>query len=164
MTDNTQPEALRLAEQYDYGDPVAYSNIWRAAVCTELRRLHAENERLSCLCDKWNSECDEFREDNKRLAALVEAQQRARIAELEAQLEAAVAGGVQALSAAPKPTCGKCKGLGYYDEGHEYEDGTMGGGNYVDCERCKPVYREKLPDGKRCLHGCHKSEPCHTAP
>lgn len=34
-----------------------------------LRRLHAENERLSCLCDKWNSECDEFREDNKRLAA-----------------------------------------------------------------------------------------------
>ena len=58
MTDNTQPEALRLAEQYDYGDPVAHSNTWKAAVCTELRRQHA------------------------------------RIAELEAQLEAVGAGGV----------------------------------------------------------------------
>lgn len=28
----------------------------------------AENKRLSALCDKWNSECDELREDNKRLA------------------------------------------------------------------------------------------------
>ena len=29
----------------------------------------AENARLSALCDKWNSECDDMREDNKRLAA-----------------------------------------------------------------------------------------------
>ena len=58
MTDNTQPEALRLAEQYDYGDPVAHSNMWKAAVCNALRRQHA------------------------------------RIAELEAQLEAIGAGGV----------------------------------------------------------------------
>ena len=58
MTDNTQPEALRLAEQYDYGDPVAHSNMWKVAVCNELRRQHA------------------------------------RIAELEAQLEAVGAGGV----------------------------------------------------------------------
>lgn len=57
MTDK-QPEALRLAEQYDYGDPAAHSNMWKAAVCTELRRQHA------------------------------------RIAELEAQLEAIGAGGV----------------------------------------------------------------------
>lgn len=34
MTDNRQSEALRLAaEQYDYGDPVAHSNTWKAAVC-----------------------------------------------------------------------------------------------------------------------------------
>lgn len=52
------PEALRLAEQYDYGDPAAHSNTWKVAVCTELRRQHA------------------------------------RIAELEAQLEAVGAGGV----------------------------------------------------------------------
>jgi len=46
MTDNTQPEALRLAEQYDYGDPVAHSNTWKAAVCTELRRQHARIAEL----------------------------------------------------------------------------------------------------------------------
>ncbi len=33
--------------------------------------------------------------------------------------------------------CPKCKGLGYYDEGHECDDGTMVGGNYVECEKCK---------------------------
>ena len=41
-----QPEALRLAEQYDYGDPAAHSNTWKVAVCTELRRQHVENETL----------------------------------------------------------------------------------------------------------------------
>ncbi len=34
--------------------------------------------------------------------------------------------------------CSKCHGLGYYDEGHENDDGSMSGGNYVDCEKCKP--------------------------
>ena len=69
MTKPTQhgqvPEALRLAEQYDHGDPAAHGNAWKAAVCTELRRQHAS------------------------------------IAELEAQIAAVGAGGVQALSAAP---------------------------------------------------------------
>ena len=60
------PEALRLAEQYDHGDPAAHGNAWKAAVCTELRRQHA------------------------------------RIAELEAEIAAVGAGGVQALSAAPE--------------------------------------------------------------
>ena len=46
MSDEKQPEALRLIEQYDYGDPVAHSNTWRAAVCNELRRLHIENAAL----------------------------------------------------------------------------------------------------------------------
>lgn len=36
------PEALRLAEQYDHGDPAAHGNAWKAAVCNELRRLHSE--------------------------------------------------------------------------------------------------------------------------
>lgn len=30
--------------------------------------LEKERDRLSGLCDKWNFECDEMREDNKRLA------------------------------------------------------------------------------------------------
>ena len=44
------PEALRLAEQYDHGDPATYGNAWKAAVCTELRRLaelEAQIEALS---------------------------------------------------------------------------------------------------------------------
>lgn len=35
--------------------------------------------------------------------------------------------------------CKQCHGLGYYDEGHENDDGSMSGGNYVDCEKCKPL-------------------------
>lgn len=42
----TQTEALRLAEQYDHGDPAAHGNAWKVAVCNELRRLHAENADL----------------------------------------------------------------------------------------------------------------------
>ena len=33
-----------------------------------IKQQAAEIERLSALCDKWNSECDDMREDNKRLA------------------------------------------------------------------------------------------------
>lgn len=35
----------------------------------EIGELRAENDRLSSLANKWNSECDEMREDNKRLDA-----------------------------------------------------------------------------------------------
>ena len=35
-----------------------------------------------------------------------------------------------------KNICEKCKGLGYYDEGHENDDGSMSGGIYVHCEKC----------------------------
>lgn len=41
-----QNNALRLAEQYDYGDPAAHSNTWKVAVCTELRRQHARIAEL----------------------------------------------------------------------------------------------------------------------
>ena len=37
-----------------------------------VRSQAAEIELLSSLSDKWNTECDEFREDNKRLAAEIE--------------------------------------------------------------------------------------------
>ena len=50
------PEALRLAEQYDYGDPAAHSNTWKVAVCTELRRQHAELETLTL----YKSLADEY--------------------------------------------------------------------------------------------------------
>lgn len=35
-----QTDALRLAEQYDHGDPATHGNAWKAAVCTELRIQH----------------------------------------------------------------------------------------------------------------------------
>lgn len=41
-----QPEALRLAAMYDYGDPLAHGNQWKVEVCTELRRLHARVQEL----------------------------------------------------------------------------------------------------------------------
>ena len=41
-----QPESLRLAEQYDHGDPAAHGNAWKAAVCNELRLLHAYCQEL----------------------------------------------------------------------------------------------------------------------
>ena len=32
--------------------------------------------------------------------------------------------------------CTKCHGLGYYDDGHQNDDGSMSGGNFVECEAC----------------------------
>ena len=43
------PEALRLAEQYDYGDPIAYSNMWKVAVRNELLRQHARIAELEAV-------------------------------------------------------------------------------------------------------------------
>ena len=61
MTDTKHPEALRLVEQYDYGDPVAHSNTWKTAVCNELRRLHAENVALQQGYDAARLEIDHLR-------------------------------------------------------------------------------------------------------
>lgn len=61
MTDTKHPEALRLVEQYDYGDPVAHSNTWKTAVCNELRRLHAENATLQAGYDAARLEIDHLR-------------------------------------------------------------------------------------------------------
>ena len=57
MTDTKHPEALRLVEQYDYGDPVAHSNTWKTAVCNELHRLqHIESAALLALGMLWMTE------------------------------------------------------------------------------------------------------------
>lgn len=61
MTSTKHPEALRLVEQYDYGDPVAHSNTWKTAVCNELRRLHAENATLKAGYDATQLEIDHLR-------------------------------------------------------------------------------------------------------
>lgn len=43
----------------------------------KVKELTAERDRLSELCDKWNFECDEMREDNERLANVVNAMKKA---------------------------------------------------------------------------------------
>jgi len=53
----------------------------------------------------------------------------------------------QQLTTKPEPVCDWCKGLGYYDEGHENDDGTMSGGDYVECEKCKPKQQEPVAWG-----------------
>ena len=51
-TSTEQPEALRFAEMYDFGDPAAHGNAWKSAVCTELRRLHARVQELEAERDE----------------------------------------------------------------------------------------------------------------
>ena len=68
MTDTKRPEALRLVEQYDYGDPVAHSNTWKTAVCNELRRLHAENAALQQGYDAARLEINHLRGVTKMVA------------------------------------------------------------------------------------------------
>lgn len=41
-----QPLAMRLADMYDYGDPLAHGNAWKSAVCTELRAQQARIAEL----------------------------------------------------------------------------------------------------------------------
>ena len=54
MTHNTeqQPEALRLVEMYNFGDPAAHSNAWKSAVCTELCYLHIQVQKLEAERDE----------------------------------------------------------------------------------------------------------------
>lgn len=62
--------AIELLQPIDEFEEPTYLETQAAEL---LRKLQAENERLSTLCDKWNLECDEYREDNKRLAAELDA-------------------------------------------------------------------------------------------
>jgi hypothetical protein len=49
---------------------------------SELVRLTSENTRVNALADKWNLECDEMREDNKRLTAELAERDDAEIEQL----------------------------------------------------------------------------------
>lgn len=42
----TQPEALRLADEFDNGEWISATGQWRKEAAAELRRLHAENNEL----------------------------------------------------------------------------------------------------------------------
>ena len=51
-TSTEQPEALRLVEMYDFGDPATQGNAWKSAVCTELRYLHTWVQKLEAERDE----------------------------------------------------------------------------------------------------------------
>ena len=129
-------------------------------------KTQPEALRLALSIDLMDTFTDYQQEELNKAAAELR-RQHARIAELEAQLEAVGAGGVQALSAAPAgaapkapPVCPDCNGTGV--------DGDVGNdGRVVDCVcgGCagsgKARFLGKCPDGMRCLHGCLVDEQCH---
>lgn len=41
-----QPEALRLADEFDNGEWIAATGQWRQEAATELRRLHEANQAM----------------------------------------------------------------------------------------------------------------------
>ena len=51
-TEQPQPEALRLVEMYDFGDPATQGNAWKSAVCAELCRLHVRVQELEAERDE----------------------------------------------------------------------------------------------------------------
>ena len=92
MTNQQTPAALRLAEELER-DP----GINRPSVVAELRRLHAENVTLQQGYDAARLEIDSLQARVQELGAMLRENRCKRIAELEAQLEAIGAGGVEPL-------------------------------------------------------------------
>lgn len=99
MTDKTQPEALRLANEFklcnEYDSIPSMNDIAKAEA--ELRRLHAENTTLQQGYDAARMEIDGLRDRVQELCAMLRENRSKRIVELEAQLEAIGAGGVEPL-------------------------------------------------------------------
>ena len=92
MTNQQAPVALRLAEELEH-DP----GINRPSVVAELRRLHAENTTLQQGYDAARMEIDGLRDRVQDIAAMLRENRNRRIMELEAQLDAIGAGGVEPL-------------------------------------------------------------------
>ena len=92
MTNQQAPLALRLAEELEH-DP----GINRPSVVSELRRLHAENTALQQGYDAARLEIDSLQARVQELGAMLRTNCNRRIVELEAQLEAIGAGGVEPL-------------------------------------------------------------------
>lgn len=57
----------------DAGSVIANKNIEIEQLRQRVAELEKERDRLVQLCGKWNFECDEMREDNKRLANVADA-------------------------------------------------------------------------------------------
>ena len=82
----TDPE--NQPSQYGTVTLAMYEHLEEQITASQQRvaELEKERDRLSELCDKWNFECDEMREDNERLANVADALMQQRD-ELLAALE-----------------------------------------------------------------------------
>ena len=99
MKDNTKPEALRIADEFklcsEYDTKPSIIDIEKAEA--ELRRLHTENATLQQGYDAARMEIEGLRDRVQELGAMLRENRSKRIVELEAQLEAIGAGGVEPL-------------------------------------------------------------------
>jgi len=99
MTNQQKPEALRLANEFklcnEYDSIPSMNDIAKAEA--ELRRLHAENVTLQQGYDAARMEIEGLRDRVQELGAMLRENCNRRIVELEAQLEAIGAGGVEPL-------------------------------------------------------------------
>ena len=93
------PEALRIADEFklcsEYDSKPSIIDIEKAEA--ELRRLHAENTTLQQGYDAARLEIDSLQARVQELGAMLRGICNRRIVELEAQLEAIGAGGVEPL-------------------------------------------------------------------
>ena len=99
MTGNTKPEALRIADEFklcsEYDSIPSIIDIEKAEA--EIRRLHTENVTLQQGYDAARLEIDSLQARVQELGAMLRKNLSKRIVELEAQLEAIGAGGVEPL-------------------------------------------------------------------
>ena len=72
---STQPEALRLADEFDNGEWIAHTNQWREEAAAKLRRLHAEVEELRGALDEamWHVKYKELKAVNEELLGALKA-------------------------------------------------------------------------------------------
>ena len=93
--DTKQPEALRLAHIFEHPLPPEWSDM--VAATKELRRLHTENATLQSGYDAARLEISSLQARVQQLGQLVRNVNSRRVVELEAQLAAVGAGGVEPL-------------------------------------------------------------------
>ena len=77
----TDPE--NQPSQYGTVTLAMYEHLEEQITASQQRvaELEKERDRLSGLCDKWNFECDEMREDNKRLANVADVSEITKLRE-----------------------------------------------------------------------------------
>ena len=93
--DTKQPEALRLAHIFEHPLPPEWSDM--VAATKELRRQHTENATLQSGYDAARLEIESLKERVQQLGQLARDVNSRRVTELEAQLAAVGAGGVEPL-------------------------------------------------------------------